>query len=76
MLPTGPALRDACLDAGLPKPKGIDMGVHPMEYGFHPTEGVVVYNTKPYPILIEIGFKGKPKIGGIIFCNIYALLPA
>ncbi|WP_148688193.1 hypothetical protein [Methanopyrus sp. SNP6] len=74
--PPARALRDACLDAGLPKPKGIDMGVHPMEYGFHPTEGVVVYNTKPYPILIEIGFKGKPKIGGIIFCNIYALLPA
>ncbi|WP_457615307.1 hypothetical protein [Methanopyrus sp.] len=74
--PPARALRDACLNAGLPKPKGIDMSEHPMEYGVHPTEGVVVYNTKPYPILIEIGFKGKPRIGGVIFCKIYALLPA
>jgi site-specific recombinase len=47
-----------------------------MEYEYHPTEEVIVYNNKPYPILIEMGFKGKPEIGGTIYCRIYALLPA
>jgi len=74
--PPARALRDACLAAGLPWPRGISGGEHPMEYGFHPTEDVVVYNNKPYPILIEMGFKGKPEIGGVIYCRIYALLPA
>ncbi len=74
--PPARALRDACLKAGLPWPRGIGPGVHPMEYEYHPTEGVIVYNNKPYPILIEMGFKGKPEIGGTIYCRIYALLPA
>ncbi|GEM_PF-5062394 len=74
--PPARALRNACLKAGLPKPFGIDMSEHPMEYGVNPTSGVIVYNTKPYPILIRMGWKGKPAIGGTIWCAIYEILPA